>query len=74
MLKKKDRSIRLNNWELHGYKSKEEAMLTAIALVVRGEDVLIAWNDQTWTRDSFSREFLKKVEVKDFSSRGKGRK
>ena len=59
----------MNNWELNGYKSKEEGMLTAIALVVRTEDVSVAWKDQIWGRGSFSREFLKKVEVKDFTSR-----
>lgn len=61
----------MNNWETNGYKSKEEGMLTAIALAVKGEDVSLSWNNQTWTRDSFSKEFLKKVEVKNFSSRGK---
>ena len=59
----------MNNWELHGYKSKEEAMLTAIALVVRGEDTSVTWNSQIWARGSFSKEFLKKVEVKNFTSK-----
>lgn len=61
----------MNNWEINKYQSKEEAMLTAIALTVRSEDVSVAWNNQTWTRDSFSKEFLKKVSVKDFSSKRK---
>ena len=64
----------MNNWELHNFKSKEEAILTAIALVVRDEDTSVTWNNQTWGRDSFSREFLKKIKVKDFTSRGSRRK
>ena len=54
----------MNNWERYKYQSKEEAVLTAIALVVKSQDCEVSWNNQLWTQDSFSKEFLKKVEVK----------
>ena len=54
----------MNNWQRYKYQSKEEAVLTAIALVVKSQDCEVSWNNQLWTRDSFSKEFLKKVEVK----------
>lgn len=63
------------NWQQNGYQSKEEAAIKAIGLVMkRTPDATISWQDQIWTKQSFKKELLTKLELKVKTSTAKGPK
>lgn len=52
------------NWQRNGYKSKEEAMIHAIALIVKNQPTeTISWGGKIWDIKSFSKKFLSQVKT-----------
>ena len=50
------------NWQRNGFKSKEEAVLKAIAQVVKNvPNAVVSYGGLMWNRENFSKNFLQKI-------------